>query len=83
MYTREQSQAIQAAYGRAAERYVALDAEFMCIECLDWVNRPTAHDEFLEAMDEHRRMRKASDAQLQFELEVAQGKWDNLLGERP
>ncbi|BBZ83304.1 hypothetical protein MABM_32200 [Mycobacteroides abscessus] len=82
MYAPKQSAAIQAAYARAAERRVAIDADFMCIEAMDWVNRPTAHVEFLEAMDAHAKMRKASDAQLQFELEVAQGKWDNLLGER-
>lgn len=83
MYTQKQSEAIQAAYARAAERRVAIAADFMCIEALNWTDRPTAHDEFLAAMDAHAEMRKASDAQLQFELEVAQGKWDNLLGERP
>ncbi|QSN22141.1 hypothetical protein I3U41_05900 [Mycobacteroides abscessus subsp. abscessus] len=83
MYTPKQNEAFQEAYARAAERRVALDAEFMCIEATDWVNRPTAHVEFMHAMDEHRKMREQSDAQLQFELEVAQGKWDNLLGERP
>ncbi|AMT69053.1 MULTISPECIES: hypothetical protein [Mycobacteroides] len=83
MYTREQHEAIQAAYARSAERNAALAATFMCIEALNWTDRPTAHEEFLAAMDAHAEMRKASDAQLQFELEVAQGKWDNLLGERP
>ncbi|WJR34086.1 hypothetical protein P3F83_01120 [Mycobacteroides immunogenum] len=82
MYTQKQSEAIQAAYGRAAERRVALDAEFMCIEATNWVDRPTAHEEFLHAMDEHRKMREQSDAQLQFELDLAMGKYDNLLSGR-
>lgn len=55
----------------------------MCIEALNWTDRPTAHEEFIRAMDELRAMRVASSAQLDFELEVAQGKWDNLLGNRP
>lgn len=82
MYTQKQSEAIQAAYGRAAERRVALDAEFMCIEATNWVDRPTAHVEFLEAMDEHRRMRDASSALLDFELDLALGMYDNLLSGR-
>ncbi|SHP92722.1 Uncharacterised protein [Mycobacteroides abscessus subsp. abscessus] len=82
MYTQKQSQAIQAAYGRAAERRVALDAEFMCIEVLDWVNRPTAHDEFMSAMSDLDRMQRASNAQLDFELDLAMGKYDNLLSGR-
>ncbi|MDO3167176.1 hypothetical protein P5V90_09440 [Mycobacteroides abscessus subsp. abscessus] len=68
MYTPKQSEAIQAAYARAAERRVAIAADFMCIECLDWVDRPTAHAEFMEAMDEHRRMRDASNALLEREV---------------
>ncbi|SIG37396.1 Uncharacterised protein [Mycobacteroides abscessus subsp. abscessus] len=82
MYTPKQSQAIQAAYGRAAERRVALDAMFLCIEATDWVDRPSAHVEFMAAMDEHRKMREQSDAQLQFELDLAMGKYDNLLSGR-
>lgn len=82
-YTREQHEAIQAAYGRSAERNVAIAATFICIEALNWTDRPTAHEEFIRAMDELNRMRAASSAQLDFEVEVAQGKWDNLLGERP
>lgn len=73
MYTPKQSEAIQAAYGRAAERRVAIAADFMCIEALNWVDRPTAHDEFLGAMDEHRRMRDASSALLEREVEEALG----------
>lgn len=82
MYTREQSQAIQAAYGRAAERRVAIAADFMCIEATDWVNRPTAHEEFMHAMDELDRMQRASNAQLDFEIDLALGKFDNLLSGR-
>lgn len=82
MYTQEQSAAIQAAYARAAERRTAITADFMCIEAMDWVNRPTAHVEFMRAMDEHRRMRRASNAQLDFEIDVALGKFDNLLSGR-
>ncbi|AMT73457.1 hypothetical protein ABG82_01495 [Mycobacteroides immunogenum] len=82
MYAPKQSAAIQAAYARAAERRVAIDADFMCIEAMDWVNRPTAHVEFLEAMDEHRRMRDASSALLDFELDLALGMYDNLLSGR-
>lgn len=82
MYTQKQSQAIQAAYGRAAERRVALDAMFLCIEATDWVNRPTAHDEFMSAMSELDRMQKASNAQLDFEIDLALGKFDNLLSGR-
>lgn len=82
MYTPKQSEAIQAAYARAAERRVAIAADFMCIECLDWVNRPTAHAEFMAAMDEHRRMRDASSAQLDFEIDLALGMYDNLLSGR-
>ncbi|SHU55399.1 Uncharacterised protein [Mycobacteroides abscessus subsp. abscessus] len=80
MYTQKQSEAIQAAYGRAAERRVALDAEFMCIEATDWVNRPTAHEEFMSAMDEHHRLQRASNAQLDFEIDLAMGKYDLLSG---
>lgn len=82
MYTPKQSEAIQAAYGRAAERRVAIAADFMCIECLDWVNRPTAHAEFMRAMDEHHRLQRASNAQLDFELDLALGMYDNLLSGR-
>ncbi|MBN7481534.1 hypothetical protein [Mycobacteroides abscessus] len=82
MYTPKQSAAIQAAYARAAERRVAIAADFMCIEATDWVNRPTAHDEFMEAMDEHRKMREQSDAVLTFEIDLALGKYDNLLSWR-
>lgn len=82
MYTPKQSEAIQAAYARAAERRVAIAADFMCIECLDWVNRPTAHAEFMAAMDANSKMQKASNAQLDFELDLAMGKYDNLLSGR-
>lgn len=82
-YTREQHEAIQAAYGRSAERAVAIAATFICIEALNWTDRPTAHEEFLAAMDELHAMRVASSAQLQFEVELAEGKWDNPLGKRP
>ncbi|SIE27146.1 hypothetical protein [Mycobacteroides abscessus] len=82
MYTPKQSAAIQAAYGRAAERRVAITADFMCIEAMDWVNRPTAHVEFMEAMDENSRMQRASNAQLDFELDLALGMYDNLLSGR-
>lgn len=82
-YTREQHEAIQAAYGRSAERDVAIAATFICIESLNWTDRPTAHEEFLHAMDELHRMRVESSAQLDFELEVAQGKWDNFRVKRP
>lgn len=82
MYTREQHEAFQAAYARSAERNVAIAATFICIEALNWTDRPTAHEEFLAAMDELDAMRVASNAQLDFEVEVAQGQWDNLLGER-
>ncbi|SHX81742.1 Uncharacterised protein [Mycobacteroides abscessus subsp. abscessus] len=78
MYTQKQSQAIQAAYARAAERRVALDAMFMCIEAMDWVGRPTAHEEFMHAMSELDRMQRASNAQLDFEIDLALGKFDNL-----
>ncbi|SKH28916.1 Uncharacterised protein [Mycobacteroides abscessus subsp. massiliense] len=83
MYTREQHDAIQAAYARSAERNVAIEATFICIEALNWTDRPTAHEEFMAAMDELHAMREASSAQLQFELEVAEGKWNDLLGKRP
>jgi len=82
VYTREQHEAFQAAYARSAERNVAIAATFICIEALNWTDRPTAHEEFLAAMDELDAMRVASNAQLDFEVEVAQGQWDNLLGER-
>ncbi|ANO18564.1 Uncharacterised protein [Mycobacteroides abscessus subsp. abscessus] len=78
-----QSEAFQAAHARSAERNVTIEATRLCIEALDWVDRPTAHEEFIAAMDELSRMQEASRAQLQFEVELAQGKWDNLLGERP
>ncbi|AMT69292.1 MULTISPECIES: hypothetical protein [Mycobacteroides] len=78
MYTPKQSRAIQAAYARAAERRVALDAVFVCIEATDWVNRPTAHEEFMSAMNELDRMQRASNAQLDFEIDLALGKFDNL-----
>ncbi|CPW62191.1 hypothetical protein [Mycobacteroides abscessus] len=78
MYTPKQRAAIQAAYARAAERRVAIAADFMCIECLDWVDRPTAHDEFMEAMDANSKMQRDSNAQLNFEIDLALGKFDNL-----
>lgn len=78
-----QHEAFQAAYARSAERNVAIAATFICVEALNWTDRPTAHEEFVAAMDELHAMRVASSAQLYFEVEVAQGKWDNLLGERP
>lgn len=73
-----QHEAFQAAHARSAERAVAIAATFICIEALNWTDRPTAHEEFLHAMDELNRMRAASNAQLQFEVELAQGKWDNF-----
>lgn len=82
MYTPKQSQAIQAAYARAAERRVAIAADFMCIECLDWVNRPTAHEEFMAAMDANSKMQRDSNAQLDFEIDFALGMYDNLLSGR-
>ncbi|MBN7524325.1 hypothetical protein I3U46_08400 [Mycobacteroides abscessus subsp. massiliense] len=82
MYTPKQSAAIQAAYARAAERRVAIAADFMCIECLDWVNRPTAHAEFMSAMDANSKMQEASNAQLDFEIDLAMGVYDNLLSGR-
>ncbi|SKF72757.1 Uncharacterised protein [Mycobacteroides abscessus subsp. abscessus] len=78
MYTPKQSEAIQAAYARAAERRVAIAADFMCIEALNWVDRPTAHEEFMHAMDANSKMQKASNAQLDFEIDLALGKFDNL-----
>lgn len=78
-----QHEMFQAAHARSAERHVAIEATRMCIEALNWTNRPTAHEEFMSAMDELGRMQEASRAQLQFEVEVAQGRWDNLMGERP
>lgn len=78
-----QHEAFQAAYARSAERAVVIAATFICIETLNWTDRPTAHEEFLHAMDELKAMRAASSAQLEFEVQVAQGKWDNLLGEHP
>lgn len=78
-----QHEMFQAAYARSAERSVVIAATFICIEALNWTDRPTAHEEFIHAMDELHAMRVASSAQLDFELEVAQGKWDNPLGKRP
>ncbi|RIU33920.1 hypothetical protein [Mycobacteroides abscessus] len=83
MMNKAQHEAFQAAHARSAERAVAIAATFICIEALNWADRPTAHEEFLAAMDELNRMRAESSAQLDFEVQVAQGKWDNLLGERP
>ncbi|WP_234796466.1 hypothetical protein [Mycobacteroides chelonae] len=78
-----QHEAFQAAHARSAERAVAIAATFFCIEALDWTDRPTAHEEFLTAMDELGRMQESSRAQLQFEVELAQGKWDNFRVKRP
>ncbi|SKX74239.1 Uncharacterised protein [Mycobacteroides abscessus subsp. abscessus] len=78
MYTPKQSSAIQAAYARAAERRVAIAADFMCIEAMDWVNRPTAHAEFMAAMEANSKMQRDSNAQLDFEIDLALGKFDNL-----
>ena len=78
-----QHEAFQAAHARSAERNVVIAATLMCIEASNWTDRPTAHEEFISAMDELDKMRAASNAQLQFEVEMAQGKWDNLLGNRP
>ncbi|CPS10883.1 Uncharacterised protein [Mycobacteroides abscessus subsp. abscessus] len=80
MYTQKQSEAIQAAYARAAERRVAIAADFMCIEALNWVDRPTAHAEFMTAMDANSKMQEASNAQLDFEIDLALGKYDLLSG---
>ncbi|MBV0918212.1 hypothetical protein KC238_13225 [Mycobacteroides chelonae] len=80
---RTQHEMFQAAYARSAERSVVIAATFFCIESVNWTDRPTAHEEFLAAMDELKAMRAASSAQLEFEVQVAQGKWDNLLGKRP
>lgn len=74
-----QHEAFQAAHARSAERNVVIAATFMCIEALDWTGRPTAHEEFLAAMDELHAMQVASSAQLDFEVQVAQGHWDNFL----
>lgn len=82
MYTQKQSEAFQAAHARAAERRVAITAAFMCIEATNWVDRPTAHEEFMSAMDEHHRLQRASNAQLDFELDLALGMYDNLLSGR-
>ncbi|SLI77227.1 Uncharacterised protein [Mycobacteroides abscessus subsp. massiliense] len=82
MYTPKQSEAIQAAYARAAERRVAIAADFMCIEATNWVDRPTAHVEFMEAMDANSKMQRASNAQLDFEIDLAMGKFENLLSGR-
>ncbi|MDQ8118512.1 hypothetical protein [Mycobacteroides abscessus] len=82
MYTQKQSEAFQAAHARAAERRVAITAAFMCIEATNWVDRPTAHDEFMHAMSELDRMQRASNAQLDFEIDLALGKFDNLLSGR-
>ncbi|MDO3013227.1 hypothetical protein P5V34_04400 [Mycobacteroides abscessus subsp. abscessus] len=83
MMNKAQHEMFQAAHARSAERNVVIAATFFCIEALNWTDRPTAHEEFLAAMDELKAMREASSAQLDFEVELAQGKWDNLLGERP
>lgn len=77
-----QHEMFQAAHARSAERYVVIEATRICIEALNWTDRPTAHEEFMSAMDELHRMRVESSAQLQFEVELAEGKWDNLLGKR-
>lgn len=79
MMNKAQHEMFQAAHARSAERRVAIVATFFCIEALNWTDRPTAHEEFIHAMNELDRMREASDAQLDFEIEVAQGHWDNLL----
>ncbi|SHU30678.1 Uncharacterised protein [Mycobacteroides abscessus subsp. bolletii] len=78
-----QSEAFQAAYAGSAERNVVIAATLFCIEALEWTDRPTAHEEFIRAMDELDKVRAASRAQLDFEVELAEGKWDNLLGKRP
>lgn len=78
-----QHEAFQAAHARSAERAVAIAATFFCIEALNWTDRPTAHEEFLHAMDELKAMREASNAQLDFEVQVAQGQWDNFRVKRP
>lgn len=78
-----QYEAFHEAHARSAERNVAIAATFICIEALDWTDRPTAHEEFISAMDELDAMRAASNAQLEFEVQVAQGHWDDLLGKRP
>lgn len=83
MMNKARHEMFQAAYARSAERNVVIAATFFCIEALDWTDRPTAHEEFIHAMDELHRMRVESSAQLDFEVELAQGKWDNLLGKRP
>ncbi|MBV0918011.1 hypothetical protein KC238_12170 [Mycobacteroides chelonae] len=75
-----QHEMFQAAHARSAERSVAIAATFFCIEALNWTDRPTAHEELVAAMDELNRMRDESSAQLDFEVRVAQGQWDNLLG---
>lgn len=73
-----QHEAFQAAHARSAERDVVIAATFFCIEALNWTDRPTAHEEFMSAMDELKAMRAASSAQLDFEVELAQGRWDNF-----
>lgn len=78
-----QHEMFQAAYARSAERNVVIAATLMCIEASNWTDRPTAHEEFIAAMDGLDKMRDESNAQLQFEVELAEGKWDNLLGNRP
>lgn len=78
-----QHEMFQAAYARSAERSVVIAATFICIEALNWTDRPTAHEEFIHAMDELGRMQESSRAQLQFEVELAQGKWDNFRVKRP
>lgn len=83
MMNKAQHEAFQAAYARSAERNVAIAATFFCIESVNWTDRPTAHEEFISAMDELHAMRVASNALLDFEVQVAQGKWDKLLGNRP
>lgn len=78
-----QHEAFQAAHARSAERSVVIAATFFCIESVNWTDRPTAHEEFMSAMDELKAMREASSAQLDFEVQVAQGQWDNFRVKRP
>lgn len=78
MMNKAQHEMFQAAYARAAERNVAITATFFCIESVNWTDRPTAHEEFLSAMDQLNKMRAESSAQLDFEVELAQGRWDNF-----
>ncbi|RIT59372.1 hypothetical protein [Mycobacteroides abscessus] len=83
MMNKAQHEMFQAAHARSAERNVVITATFICIEALNWTDRPTAHEEFMSAMDELNRMQEASRAQLEFEVELAQGKWDNFRVKRP